>query len=205
MNTRSRPSSGAALRLAGKVIAKRRADARDCAIPGAVVVTANSANRLNVRSKRLRMDPVASSDSKTLPVQRGGRQTSVMTPVVRVLLVANLAVFVLQVAFPVVDYFGVFVPQLVLTRPWRVVTVVTYMFLHGGLTHILFNMLGLFFFGPRVEDRMGSRRFTIMYFLSGVSGALLSAVLSPGAALVGASAGVFGVMLCFAHFWPHHP
>jgi len=128
-----------------------------------------------------------------------------MTPVVRVLLVANLAVFVLQVAFPVVDYFGVFVPQLVLTRPWRVVTVVTYMFLHGGLTHILFNMLGLFFFGPRVEDRMGSRRFTIMYFLSGVSGALLSAVLSPGAALVGASAGVFGVMLCFAHFWPHHP
>lgn len=125
-----------------------------------------------------------------------------MTPVVRILLVANLAAFVLQAAFPLVDYLGVFVPRLVLVRPW---TVVTYMFLHGGLMHIGFNMLALFFFGPRVEDRMGAKRFTLMYFLSGISGALLSTALAPGAALVGASAGVFGVMMCFAHYWPHEP
>jgi membrane associated rhomboid family serine protease len=96
----------------------------------------------------------------------------------------------------------VFVPRYIVVRPW---SIVTYMFLHGDLMHIAFNMLALWFFGPRVEDRMGSGRFAIMYFLSGIMGALLSFVLSPGAALVGASAGVFGVMLCFAHYWPHHP
>ena len=125
-----------------------------------------------------------------------------MTPIVRVLLALNVAAFVLQMAFPVVEYIGVFVPQLVFIRPW---TLVTYMFLHGGLTHILFNMLGLVFFGSRVEDRMGSKRFTMMYFLSGISGALLSMLLQPRASLIGASAGVFGVMLCFAHYWPHQP
>jgi membrane associated rhomboid family serine protease len=125
-----------------------------------------------------------------------------MMPVVRILLALNVAVFVLQMASPLTEYIGVFVPRLVLVRPW---TLITYMFLHGGFTHILFNMLGLVFFGSQVEDRMGSKRFTIMYFLSGISGALLSLLLMPRASLVGASAGVFGVMLCFAHYWPNQP
>jgi membrane associated rhomboid family serine protease len=125
-----------------------------------------------------------------------------MTPVVRVLLATNVAVFVLQGVTPYVEGFGIFVPRLVLVRPW---TIVTYMFLHGSFTHILFNMLGLYFFGSQVEDRMGSKRFTMMYFLSGIFGALLSLLLSPGAALVGASGGVFGVMLAFARYWPDQP
>ena len=125
-----------------------------------------------------------------------------MTPAVRLLLTANVAAFVLQNAYPQVQYFGVFSPRFILLQPW---TLITYMFLHGSFTHILFNMLGLWFFGPRVEDRMGTRRFTTMYFLSGMTGALLSFILSPGASLVGASAGVFGVMLCFARYWPDHP
>jgi hypothetical protein len=44
-----------------------------------------------------------------------------------------------------------------------------------------------------------------MYFLSGIAGAILSFVFSPGAPIIGASAGVFGVMLAFAYFWPHAP
>ena len=122
-----------------------------------------------------------------------------MTPVVRALLFANVAIFFAQTAFPYIFGYAVFVPRLIFYQPW---TIVTYMFLHGGLMHLLFNMLSLFFFGPRVEQVMGSRRFTIMYFIAGISGALLSFVLSPNAALVGASAGVFGVMLAFAHYWP---
>lgn len=121
-----------------------------------------------------------------------------MTPVVRILLLANVAGFVLQSLLPAIANALVFVPQLVLLRPW---SLVTYMFLHGGLMHIGFNMLALFFFGPRVEGRMGSRRFTILYFASGISGAVLSLVFS-GAPIVGASAGVFGVMMAFAWFWP---
>ena len=126
-----------------------------------------------------------------------------MTPVVRALLIANVAVFFLQMTTsPALTNALVFVPQYAIYRPW---TIVTYMFLHGGFTHILFNMIALFFFGPRVEARIGSRRFTVLYFLSGISGALLSLALAPGAAILGASAGVFGVMLGFAHFWPHEP
>jgi membrane associated rhomboid family serine protease len=125
-----------------------------------------------------------------------------MTPVVQMLLVTNVIVFFLQMTLSGLTSALAFVPGWVLVRPW---TLVTYMFLHGGLTHILFNMLGLFFFGPRVEERMGSRRFATMYFLSGLSGAALSFVFSPYAAIIGASAGVFGVMMAFAYYWPDAP
>jgi len=76
------------------------------------------------------------------------------------------------------------------------------MFLHGSITHILFNMLGLYFFGPRVEERLGSRKFITLYLISGVAGALLSLIFARNASVVGASAAVFGVMLAFARFWP---
>ena len=122
-----------------------------------------------------------------------------MTPWVRRLLIANIAVFFVQYTMPAVTDALVFVPRYALFRPW---TIVTYMFLHAGLSHIFFNMLGLYFFGPRVEGRIGSRRFVQLYFIGGVSGALLSIVFAPSAAIVGASAAVFGVMLAFAMFWP---
>lgn len=93
----------------------------------------------------------------------------------------------------------VFLPQYALTRPW---TAVTYMFLHGGLSHILFNMLGLFFFGSRVESRLGERRFITLYLLSGAAGALAYLIFTPRGPMVGASGGVFGVMMAFAMFWP---
>src|SRR4029079_11028565 len=85
------------------------------------------------------------------------------------------------------------------TRPW---TLVTYMFLHAGLGHIFWNMLGLYFFGPRVESRMGSQRFITLYFVSGIVGALFSVVLAPRFAVLGASGAVLGVLMAFARFWP---
>jgi membrane associated rhomboid family serine protease len=125
-----------------------------------------------------------------------------VTPVVRTLLIANLGAFLLQLALPGLANVFAFVPRLALIRPW---TAVTYMFLHGGLWHIGLNMLALFFFGPRLESRLGSRRFTVLYFLSGISGAIVSFVFTPYAPIIGASAGVFGVMMGFAIFWPNEP
>jgi membrane associated rhomboid family serine protease len=126
-----------------------------------------------------------------------------MTPVVRALLIANIAVFFLQQTVGAgLTYALAFVPRDALLQPW---TIVTYMFLHGSFAHILFNMLALYFFGPRVEERMGSRQFTILYFLSGLTGVLVSVAFAPSAALIGASAGVFGVMMGFAHYWPDAP
>ncbi len=122
-----------------------------------------------------------------------------MTPWVRRLLIANIFVFFVQYTMPAFTDAFAFVPSYARFRPW---TIVTYMFLHAGLSHIFFNMLGLYFFGPQVEARIGSTRFFQLYFISGISGGLLSVVFAPNAAIVGASAAVFGVMLAFAMFWP---
>jgi membrane associated rhomboid family serine protease len=123
-----------------------------------------------------------------------------MTPWALRLLIANIAAFL--VAGPGSPLFRelMFVPALVLQRPW---TIVTYMFLHGSFTHILFNMIGLYFFGPRLEARIGSRDFILLYLLAGVIGAVLSFFLTPTASIVGASGAVFGVLYGFAHYWPH--
>jgi membrane associated rhomboid family serine protease len=125
-----------------------------------------------------------------------------LTPVVRILLFANVGAYFLQMTQPALANALVFYPPAVFVRPW---TVITYMFLHGSFMHIGFNMLALYFFGPRVEDRLDSRRFTWLYFLSGLSGALLSLIFSRESPIIGASAGVFGVMLAFAYFWPDTP
>jgi rhomboid family protein len=125
-----------------------------------------------------------------------------VTPWVMRLLIANIGVYFLELTAPQLVRGLVFVPALVLSRPW---TVVTYMFLHdpSGFMHIAFNMIALYFFGPRVEERLGPKRFITLYFISGLSGALLSAILAFNSAILGASAAVFGVMLAFAWFWPN--
>lgn len=122
-----------------------------------------------------------------------------MTPWVRRLLIANVAVFFLQFTMQGIEQYLAFVPFAILARPW---TVITYMFVHGGVTHILFNMLTLYFFGPRVEARLGERRFITLYLIAGATGALLSVLLAPNSAIVGASGAINGVMLAFAYYWP---
>lgn len=122
-----------------------------------------------------------------------------MTPWVQRLIIANVLMFFLQATAPAFAQQLVLVPALALQRPW---TILTYMFLHGGFGHIFFNMLGLYFFGPRVEQRLGSERFIALYIVSGTVGALLSLVLGGGAEIVGASGALYGVLLAYARFWP---
>jgi len=122
-----------------------------------------------------------------------------MTPWVTRLLVANVVVFALQGAMtPAIFNSLVLVPALLPVRPW---TLITYQFLHGGLWHLAFNMLALFFFGPRLEARLGGGRFLGLYLASGIGGAVLS-LLTPMSAIIGASGAVFGVLLAFARYYP---
>jgi membrane associated rhomboid family serine protease len=114
------------------------------------------------------------------------------------LIVANLVMLLVGGAAPGVLRALILVPVLIPYRPW---TVLTYMFLHAGFAHFFFNMLALYFFGPRLEMRLGSRRFIGLYLTSGIAGAVASLV-TPYAAILGASGAVFGVMLGYAHFWP---
>ena len=122
-----------------------------------------------------------------------------MTPWVARLLAANVAIFALGAAIPDLWMTLALRPRFVLQQPW---TPITYMFVHAGLWHLFFNMLSLYFFGPRVEERLGSQRFIVLYMLSGIGGALLS-FLTPTVAIVGASGATFGVFLAYATFWPH--
>ena len=132
-----------------------------------------------------------------------------MTPWVRRLMVACLFVFLLQSTLftspAFVQQFG-FNPLNALARPW---TVFTYMFLHGGVLHLAFNMLALYVFGPPVEERMGGRDFLVYYLLCGFGGAMLSFGLlqlpQPMGPVIGASGAIYGVALAFAWFWPNEP
>ena len=121
-----------------------------------------------------------------------------MTPWVGRLIVANIAMFL--IARPGTELFQqlALVPIGVPQHPW---TPITYMFLHADFMHILFNMLGLYFFGPRLEVRLGGARFIRLYFVAGLTGALLS-LFTPNVAIVGASGAVFGVFVGFARYWP---
>jgi len=122
-----------------------------------------------------------------------------MTPWVTRLIIVNAIMYFLSTVRPELVNALAFVPALVLVRPW---TILTYTFLHGSFTHILFNMLGLYFFGPRLEVEIGSNHFLGLYCVSGIVGAMLSFVFSPMTPIIGASGSIFGVMLGFAHFWP---
>src|SRR3970040_679233 len=127
-----------------------------------------------------------------------------MTLWVHFLLIANVALFLVTVMAGQAPVLAAIVNALVLVpaqipeRPW---TLLTSAFLHADLMHLLFNMIGLFFFGPRLESELGGGRFLGLYFVSAVTAALAS-LFTPFAAVVGASGAVFGVLVGFAKYWP---
>ncbi|MDG5766144.1 rhomboid family intramembrane serine protease [Balneolales bacterium ANBcel1] len=134
----------------------------------------------------------------------------------RTILAINVAVFLLQmvliafggssIAVGITRVFG-FIPEwgISLTQPWRLIT---YLFLHGSILHLAFNMLWLWWMGRPVEQQLGSRNFLVIYFGSGIGGALINLVLNPifGTTLtIGASGAVFGMMVAFAMLFPRIP
>ena len=128
-----------------------------------------------------------------------------ITPWVGRFIIANAVVLLLMMTlFTSREVFQLlqFSPRTAFTRPW---TFVSYMFVHGGLLHLLGNMLMLFVFGTAVEGRMGSRNFLLYYLFCGVGAAVFSLLLAgimPMGAFVGASGAVLGVAVAFAMYWP---
>ncbi|GGD78242.1 rhomboid family intramembrane serine protease [Emticicia aquatilis] len=145
-----------------------------------------------------------------------------VTPVVRNLLIANIAVYLVQ-SFLRIDLATIFgyhnfsLHEMGLFNP---IQIFTYMFLHGGTGHIFSNMFGLFMFGPMLEHFLGSKRFLILYIVSGVGACLLHGVInlyeisqfpvdSPeytmmmSIPMVGASGAIFGMLGAFARLFPN--
>ena len=143
----------------------------------------------------------------TANYRSGGMNLSYQfTPWVKRLLIANTVILLLtwmmgrdgQVL--VMDWFA-FQPTKILLRPW---TLLTYMFLHADFMHLFINMAGLFFFGPPLESKWGSKEFIRYYLVCGFGGVALI-FLFASSSIIGASAAVYGVLLAFAMAWPNAP
>jgi membrane associated rhomboid family serine protease len=128
-----------------------------------------------------------------------------LPPVTRALLLINVAVFfLLPLVGPGFEAAFALWPLGPNFMPWQVVT---YAFLHGSFNHLFFNMLGLWMFGGELEQVWGQRRFVVFFFASVIAAALtqllVNFVLGSGAPTVGASGGLFGLLLAFAMIFPN--
>lgn len=127
-----------------------------------------------------------------------------LPPVTQTLIIVNVLAFLLQsllgdgptaalALWPFGTYF----------MPWQIIT---YAFLHGSTTHLLFNMFGVYMFGSDLERVWGSRRYLTFYMVSAIAAAIAQQIVSSlsGAVYptVGASGGVFGLLLGFAMVFP---
>jgi membrane associated rhomboid family serine protease len=141
-----------------------------------------------------------------------------LTPAIKGLLIANVVMFVLvalggDTGRAIRSALGL-QPVAIFTelRLWQPVT---YMFLHGGLTHILFNMLSLWMFGTELERMWGTRYFLRYYFVAGIGAGLTTVAVSllPFAIFenvylaltIGASGAIFGVLLAYGMYFPNRP
>ena len=137
-----------------------------------------------------------------------------LTPAVKALLIANTALFLLQLVVPAITTIGGLTPAAVIESLW-VWQPVTYMFLHAGLTHLLFNMLALWMFGVEIERLWGTERFARFYLLCGLGAAATTMVAAMlpfefGAFLyttptVGASGAIYGLLAAFGVLFANRP
>lgn len=110
---------------------------------------------------------------------------SVVTP----LILLNVIIFILQVTLKNFTNSFILVSGDIFTRPW---ILLTSMFLHGGVNHLIFNMYALLIFGPVLEQRIGVKRFLLIYILSGILAAILGSLFYARA--LGASAAIMGII-----------
>jgi membrane associated rhomboid family serine protease len=132
----------------------------------------------------------------------------------QLLIGANVVVFVAQVLFPIVTALLGLHPALVVHSFW-IWQLATYMFLHGGVFHIVFNMLALWMFGAELERTWGTRYFLKFYFVTGIGAAVLTVLLSllpfgfarqlQDVNIIGASGAIYGLLLAYAIYFPERP
>jgi membrane associated rhomboid family serine protease len=136
-----------------------------------------------------------------------------MPPVTRALLIANVAIFGLQslTGDLLIIPFALWPaasPQFPGAPSFQLWQLLTYGFLHGNLAHLFFNMFALYMFGGEVERLLGHRHYLVYYLACVVGAAVAQLVVMSNMnqmpmPTVGASGGVFGLLLAFGMAWPH--
>ena len=126
-----------------------------------------------------------------------------MTDVVKNLLIINVIIFfAVNFLIPIPNIQQYFVLYRPFTLGFEPVQIVTHMFSHANISHLFFNMLGLYMFGSMVEATLGPKRFLILYLTSGLAASALQMLLSPSP-ILGASGAVFGITTAFATMFPN--
>lgn len=143
------------------------------------------------------------------PARRPARPAKPWSPTITLLVVLGL-IFLIQSAFHlqrnywIEEHFALSLDGIKHGHVWQLLT---FQFLHGGLLHILLNGFTLYSLGLFMEETIGRRRFLGLYFLSGVAGGVLQVVaslaLQHNTFVVGASAGIAGLLGAFAAMFPH--
>lgn len=128
-----------------------------------------------------------------------------LTKTVKILIVVNVILFVLIHLLPKFAWFSLLalVPSYVFAK-LRLWQLVTYMFLHAGLWHLVLNMLMLWFFAPAIETAWGRKQFLFYYFFTGIGAGLCSFATSFHSSIpvVGASGAIFGILVAYAVMYP---
>jgi membrane associated rhomboid family serine protease len=137
-----------------------------------------------------------------------------MSMAMKALIAANVLIFLAQSFQPVLTRLFGLVPELTLER-FQLWQPFTYMFLHGGLFHLLFNMLALWMFGTELERIWGTRFFLKYYLITGIGAGALTVLFSLlpfgfaqqvyGSIIVGASGAIYGLLLAYALYFPDRP
>jgi membrane associated rhomboid family serine protease len=128
-----------------------------------------------------------------------------LTPVIKKLMIIMGAIFVVQILVsPRINLYLGLVPLLVWKKffLWQLVT---YIFLHGGIGHLLLNLLALWMFGGELESYWGSRKFLFYFLFSGIGAAISTVVFSPYQFIpvIGASGAIYGILLAFGWLFPN--
>lgn len=131
-------------------------------------------------------------------------QFSVFPPAVKHLLIINVLCFIALTTPGIGDYLFRFGALWPIGSPYfEVWQLISYMFLHGGLGHIFFNLFALWIFGQAIENYWGTKRFATYYFLTGIGAAVIHMFVGGGGApTIGASGAVYGILLAFGMMFP---
>jgi membrane associated rhomboid family serine protease len=125
-----------------------------------------------------------------------------ITGVVKQLVIINVIVFV-GAYFMLPNHGDILAMSSPYSPDFHAFQIVTHMFMHANFQHILFNMLMLYFLGPMVEQALGSKRFLILYLLSGFGALATHFLFFPYVGVLGASGAVYGVLIAFASLFPN--
>ncbi len=138
-------------------------------------------------------------------------------PVIKWLLISNTAIYLLTgfigmfriQGLPLGTYINTTLPLFPLGGGFEVWQLVTYMFLHGGLLHLLFNMFALWMFGMELENDWGSKKFLLYYMVCGIGAGISNLLIGPlfgqAGPTVGASGAIYGVLIAFGMMYPDRP